>query len=293
MKALLRLVPLSFLCFCFQAADSQTVDAPRNPTQPPEGWSATAPRDEIRPQFAYDPKGGPDQSGSFLITAQQQEGLQGCWQKSFPIKGGQSYRFHAVRKVDHVALPRRSAVVRILWRDAQGKPVRRDTPVPTEFLRGTVALAEPEYPTDKETEAHGWTEVSDTFRAPSQATHALVELYLQWAPGGKIAWSKVSLTESTPLPGRKVRLAAVHFRPSARTPEGNCRQFAPLIEDAARQHADLVVLPETLTYYGTGLKPADTAEPIPGPATNYLGELAKKHNLYIVAGRFERAAPLG
>jgi hypothetical protein len=29
-----------------------------------------------------------------------------------------------------------------------------------------------------------------------------------------------------------------------------CRQFAPLIEDAARQKADLVMLGETLTYAG-------------------------------------------
>src|SRR6185503_18633497 len=68
----------------------------------------------------------------------------------------------------------------------------------------------------------------------------------------------------------------------------NCRQFAPLIEDAAKQRADLVVLPETLTYYGLGKSYAECAEPIPGPSTEYFGELAKKHNLYIVAGLLER-----
>jgi predicted amidohydrolase len=31
---------------------------------------------------------------------------------------------------------------------------------------------------------------------------------------------------------------------------GACRQFAPLIEEAARRKADLVVLGETLTYAG-------------------------------------------
>ena len=33
---------------------------------------------------------------------------------------------------------------------------------------------------------------------------------------------------------------------------------------------------------------AECAEPIPGPSTKYFGELAKKHNLYIVAGLLER-----
>ena len=41
-------------------------------------------------------------------------------------------------------------------------------------------------------------------------------------------------------------------------------------------------------------QPADVAEPIPGPSTEYFGELAKKHNLYIVAGlvRARRASGL-
>jgi predicted amidohydrolase len=67
-----------------------------------------------------------------------------------------------------------------------------------------------------------------------------------------------------------------------------CRQFAPLIEEAAAKDADLVVLPETLTYYGTKGTYADAAEPIPGPSTNYFGKLAKQHELYIVAGLHER-----
>ena len=87
-----------------------------------------------------------------------------------------------------------------------------------------------------------------------------------------------------------MRLATVHLRPEGgKTPEGNRRLFAPLIAEAARQRADLVVLPETLTYYGTGQQAADLAEPIPGPSTDYFGELARKHNLYLVAGLFERA----
>jgi predicted amidohydrolase len=86
-----------------------------------------------------------------------------------------------------------------------------------------------------------------------------------------------------------VRLAAVHYRPQGgKSPIDNCREFAPLIEDAARQRADLVVLPETLTYYGLRKPYAECAEPVPGPSTEYFGTLAKKHNLYVVAGLLER-----
>jgi len=259
----------------------------------PEGWTVAAPRHDIRPEFAFDPHGGPERQGAFVIKADAREGLDGGWIKMFPITGGRHYRFRAVRKVENVALPRRSAVVKINWLDAAGKRVTYDAAVVTGYLRGFKPTAEAEHPTDKATDAQGWTEVSDTYRAPSKAANAVVELRLLWAPGGKIAWSHVSFQETAPPPGRKVRLAAVHFRPrGGKSPADNCRQFAPLIEDAARQKADLVVLGECLTIVGNACKLEDAAEPVPGPSTEYFGQLAKKHNLYIVAGLYERVGHL-
>jgi predicted amidohydrolase len=64
--------------------------------------------------------------------------------------------------------------------------------------------------------------------------------------------------------------------------------FEPFIAEAARQKADLVVLGETLTYAGLNKTPAEVAEPIPGPSTDFFGKLAKEHHLYIVAGLCER-----
>lgn len=254
----------------------------------PDGWRTAAPRDEISPQFAFDPQGGRDGQGAFLILHDQREGLHGYWTKTFPVSGGRHYRFHAVRRAEQAPSPRRSAVVRIVWEDDQGRKVPLDEPAVTGYLIGWTPTAEPEYPLDRETDAQGWTEVSDTFRAPAKATRAVVELHGQWAPGGTIAWSEVQFVETSPPDGRKVRLAAVHYRPQGKTPEENRRQFLPLIEEAARQKADLVVLGETLTYVATGQTYADVAEPIPGPSTEFFGELAKKHNLYIVPGLVER-----
>ena len=85
-----------------------------------------------------------------------------------------------------------------------------------------------------------------------------------------------------------MRLASVHFRPGGKSPRANCEEYAALIEKAAAQRADLVVLGETLTYYGTGKSFAEIAETVPGPSTDYFGGLAKKHGLYIVAGLLER-----
>src|SRR2546426_1812715 len=256
---------------------------------PPDGWRGVSAREEIRPEFSYDPIGGPTKRGSLVIRADPRQGLDGHWVRAFPISGGQPYRFRALRRVTNVDSTRRSTLARILWRDAQGKPVLHDEPGATSYRDGPLPVAEPEYPTDHATTAEDWTEVSDIYRAPSKATQAIVELHLRWASDAQVEWSEVSLSEAEPPASRKVRLATVHFRPGGKkTAAENCRLFAPLIAEAATQKADLIVLPETLTYCGTGLSFAEVAEPVPGPCTDYFRVLAKQHDLYIVAGLVER-----
>ena len=102
----------------------------------PPGWQPASPRDEIRPRFSFDVKGGPKGEGSLLITADEREGLHGWWQKSFPVTGGRYYRFQALRKVHDLNQPRRSAVVRILWQDDRGKSVPMDEPA----AKGSIEL---------------------------------------------------------------------------------------------------------------------------------------------------------
>jgi predicted amidohydrolase len=264
--------------------------SPREPEKAPDGWTTAAPRDEIRPDFAYDAAGGPDGKGCFLIRADRREGLDGCWTKSFPATGGKHYRFAASFRVKGVTLPRRNVVVEIHWRDAQGKHVPLDQPPVTGYLRGATAMAETEFPTTRGTDRQGWTEVSDTYQAPTKATQAVVELHLRWGPpGAEVRWGGVALAEAEPPAPRKVRLAAVHFKPhGGKTPLDNCKQYETLVAEAAKQKADLVVLGETLTYVGLGKKYHEVAEAIPGPSTEYFGALAKKHDLYIVAGLLER-----
>ncbi len=254
-----------------------------------DGWSTAWSREEIAPEFAFDKHGGPGGTGSLTIRADEREGLDGWWRKTFPVNGGAYYRFRVFRRVENVITPRRSVVARILWRDAQRKAVHHDEPGATSYAPGEPPLAEPEYPVDRGTNAEGWTEVADVYRAPSKAAEAIVELCFRWAPAGKVEWSEAALTETDPPPARKVRLATIHYRPKGgKSAMDNCRQFAPLIEEAAKQRADLVVLPETLTQARNGLTYFQAAEPIPGPATDYFGELARKHGLHLVAGLVER-----
>jgi len=255
---------------------------------PPEGWTTVSPRDELRPEFSYLAKGGRSGRGAHIIEHDQREGLDGRWTKTFAVAGGDYFRFQAFRRTTAVKTPRQSALVQITWQNDKGELVPYDHKVVDFYRNGKSSLARPEFPIQERDMGDGWVKVVGTYRVPEQATQALVALYLKWAPGGRIAWSDISLTKTQRVI-RRVRLATVHFRPQGgKTPADNCRQFAPLIEEAARQKADLVVLPETLTYYGLGKDYADASEPIPGPSTKYFGTLAKQHDLYIVAGLLER-----
>ena len=271
---------------CF--ADQVTSEAER------DGWRSASPRDELRPSFSYTPVKGAKDAGVLVIKTDAREGLDGYWTKTFPVTGGQHYRFGVMRKLENVPAPRRSALVRLLWQDAKGNSVPTDEQtVGNDVLPGFKRMAEADHPLDRGTDAHGWTEVAGIYRAPTKATRAVVELHLQWAANAKAEWSNVAFAETSAPPPRKVRLAAVHYRPQGgKSMMDNCREFAPLIEDAAKQRADLVVLPETLTYYGLRKKYVECAEPVPGPSTEYFGTLAKQDNLYIVAGLLEREGHL-
>ncbi|MCX7409793.1 MAG: carbon-nitrogen hydrolase family protein [Planctomycetales bacterium] len=284
----------SFVAAFILIAASSLVLADETPTQGdpfPSGWTANSPRDEIRPAFSFEPDGGPKQSGSFVIRHDQREGLDGWMQNSFAVTGGEFVRFQAARKLTDVALPRRSALVRVLWQNDAGKMVSANVPEQQVAELGHTPTAEPEHPVDGPTDAKGWTTVSGVYRVPAKATRAVVELHLQWAPNGRVEWSDIGFAKTTPPQSRKVRLATVHHKPSGTSPRENCEEFAPLIAEAAKQKADLVVLGETVPTASANVKSLkihETAEPIPGPSTDYFGELAKQYGLHIVVSLYER-----
>src|SRR3989442_9102280 len=88
-------------------------------------WTSAAPREEIRPQFQQTETGGKSGHGALAIRADEREGLHGWWQKTVPVTGGHFYRFSAWRRTENIAVPRRSVLARVLWRDDAGKEVKR------------------------------------------------------------------------------------------------------------------------------------------------------------------------
>lgn len=76
--------------------------------------------------------------------------------------------------------------------------------------------------------------------------------------------------------------------------EVNKIKLAENIADCAKQGAQLVVLQElhnSLYFCQTeDVNHFDLAEPIPGPSTDFYGELAKKHGIVLVTSLFEKRA---
>jgi predicted amidohydrolase len=215
-------------------------------------------------------------------------GQHGWVQKRYRVAGGKTYQFHALRKTTNVDCPRRSAPARIVWQDDQGNLAPADVPPRSEDAGRQVPSAEPEHPLDGGTDAHGWTTLTARYRAPAKATRAIIELHLQWSPKAEARWTVPTFEETDPDPTRKVRLATVHYRPEGNSARANCEEYAPLIAEAGRQRANLVVLGETVHYVGLGKKPHEVAESIPGPSTSYFAGLAREHVLYIALSLYER-----
>jgi predicted amidohydrolase len=283
-----------FLVFCTLQLLSLLARASSAPVSDPlvgipPDWHASSPRAEIRPEFGFESSGGSDGKGCFVIRSDARTGLDGSWTKTFPVIGGQNYRFKAFYKARSVSVPRRSVVAKLDWEDDKGNAVPLDEPTVATYLRGEIGMAETEFPASHGTNEQGWVEISGDYRAPSKASHLKVALHFQWERNAEVRWSDISLVEIPAPAPRTVRLATVHFRPhGGKTPMDNCRMYEPFIEEAARKKADLVVLGETLTMVGLGKKPADIAESVPGPTTDYFGKLARRLGLYIVAGLYER-----
>ena len=270
---------LTFWSVIFMPATTVTANS-----QEFRGWSSFSPRDEIRPDFLINRNGGPYGQGGLVIKHDDCEGLDGAWAKTFEIDGGCHYRITAYSQLNNVSNPRHHMYVELLFHDANGGLV---------LNRRNGVQSRPFYPSDVETDQHGWMKFTGIYRAPKAATHATVKLHLRWEPRGQVEWGGVTLVRTDPRSPRKVRLAACNYRPrGGKTALDNLSQLRPYVAQAAKQRANLLVLGECITSVGNDLSHVEVAEPVPGPSTNYLGRLAKEYNLYIVTTLNERVGHL-
>ncbi len=71
----------------------------------------------------------------------------------------------------------------------------------------------------------------------------------------------------------------------------NLAKAEALLADAAARGAEFAVLPELWTYLGPKVRHARVAEPIPGPTSDLLAQIARRHRLWLVGGSYLESAP--
>jgi len=238
----------------------------------PDSWSFTSARAEIAPKSSVVRDG----DGYGLVIAGNGEKIaDGRWTKAFPLSAnpGEYVEFSVRYRASNIEMTSRNVVAGVEWLDDNGKRLGE-----TEHATTTVA-----------TNGDGWRKISNTFKVPPKAKQAQVELRLRWSPDGKVEWRDANVKKVEKPKARMVKLASINHRPRGlKSSQENLESFAKWIDEAGKNKADIVCLPEAMTLIGRGSDYFAAAEPVPGPATDFLGKLAAKNKMYIVAGLLER-----
>ena len=235
-----------------------------------DGWTFTAVRDEIAPQASVREDGG---AYGLVIKGTGEAVTDGRWVKRVPVPAAPYANFTARYRASNIEMTARNIVAGLTWLDEGGKDV------------GNVEHAVTTSPAD----ASGWRQIDSTFKVPEKAKHAQLELRLRWSPQGEVEFRDADLKAAQQPTPRMVKVASVNHRPRGlKSAQENLDSFAKWIDEAGVNKADIICLPEAMTLIGRGSDYLASAEPIPGPSTEFLGKLAAKHKSYVVAGLLER-----
>lgn len=235
-------------------------------------WASWSPRDEIRPAFQIDPHRGPGGGPALVISGAGNRLSCGSWQ--VPLKGlkaGRFYRIEALFQTEKVATPGK-CVRAMLTTGAQDQPV---------FYAHLDDLGQ-EGP---------WRRVGYAFVVPDPAPDVTLNLFLAWASAGTVLWGDVRLYDVT---GREeqgkrvVRCAAISGNPPKPESPAHCLDFYAERVGAIGGALDVICLPELINKMGLPGPAVSWAEPIPGPTSERLSEIAKLRGSYVAASILER-----
>ncbi len=267
----LALAPALALLAPAATAFRQSGFAP-GPGGAPPGWRSWAPRQEIAPRTYIDQVHSRGEPGSLAISGASNAAAYGGWEYTLAgTRPGSWYRFAAYYRAEGFSYEPLQVVARLDWRAADGR-----------------RAGQPDYAYQVNREGD-WRRLTLEAPAPERAAAVVIQLYLAHAPQATLWWDDVSL-EEIPAPGpRPVTVAALNYRPAkGASAADNVSRFLEAAERAVPGKADLLLLPEGVTLVGTGKTYAEVAEPVPGPTSERLGEYARRRNLWIAAGLYER-----
>ena len=241
--------------------------------QPASDWKFESQRKEIAPLWRVDTKNTFEGKPTLMLNGGGKAYADGHWYKVIDVEPGAYFRFLGYFKSSKVEDTNRSILANIIWQNETGERV------------GYI-----EFPVTKpDKNKEGWNMMEHTYRIPDDAKKAKLQLHYRWDADGSVNFGGVTFEKTTQPEPRMVRLATIHHRPrESKSAYDNLVKFSELIAKAGAQKADIVCLPEGITIVGTKNDYVSASEPVPGPTTQFLGDVAKKNNLYIVAGLLEK-----
>jgi predicted amidohydrolase len=236
-------------------------------------WRFESQRPAISPVSYLDKQETFEGRPSLAVKGNGKEHAAGYWYKVVDAVAGTHYQFRTYFKSSLVDEPARSILARVVWQNESGKVVG---------FR--------EYPaTLQEKTKNGWRIIEQSYQAPEGTKTARLELHYRWDGDGIAHFGETTFEKTLPPQPRMVKLATVHHRPrNSKSTAENLAAFAALVDKAGAEKADIVCLPEGATIVGTSLDYISGSETLPGPTTKFLGEVARRNNLYIVAGLLEK-----
>jgi deaminated glutathione amidase len=92
------------------------------------------------------------------------------------------------------------------------------------------------------------------------------------------------------MDGRKIRAAAIQMSSTPDKKENKVTAEA-LIRGAVSAGADFVALPELWSCHGLDEVYRENAEPVPGPTTEFMGDLARELGVYLLGGSILEGEP--
>lgn len=236
-------------------------------------WKFESQRKEIAPTYSIDRQTIFRGEPTLTLSGGGKEFADGHWYRIVNVEAGEYFVFKGYYLTTNVEDEMRNVQARIIWLNNVGRQIG--------FTEYPVTLS---HRTEE-----GWNIFDKVYKVPDETTQAKLELHYRWDADGMVRFSNVSFNKTIAPQPRIVKVATVHHKPHrSKSAQDNLIKFASLIDQAGQQKADIVCLPEAITMVSTGISYVNSSEPIPGPSTHFLGEVAKKNHLYIVAGLLEK-----
>ncbi len=234
-------------------------------------WHLRAARPEIAPGafVAQSPSRG--RPGALALSGEGNAAAAGGWERRIDgVVPEQWYRLTAYYCSERVAHESWQVVARLDWSAADGSRV-----------------GQPDYAWRSEREGD-WRKVTLEAPAPAGTAAVLLQLQLRDSPG-VVYWDDLRLEAIEAPAPRPVTVAALNLRPRHTASAAESVRAWVALAEAAAPAADVLLLSEGIPMVGTGRTYVEVAEPVPGPTTATLGELARRRHAWVVAGLYERS----